>query len=101
MNNKRKWDVVVLGGGVSGCMAAFAAAKQGASTLLIEKYGFLGGSLTPVVREAAEMIENWIKQKLYNENNSYVYRRKAVQQHKTTAKNYEKAVRYVPAPDRD
>lgn len=46
MKNKRKWDVVVLGGGVSGCMAAFAAAKQGASTLLIEKYGFLGGSLT-------------------------------------------------------
>lgn len=45
MDNK-KWDVVVLGGGVSGCMAAFAAAKQGASTLIVEKYGFLGGSLT-------------------------------------------------------
>ena len=44
--NHKKWDVVVLGGGVSGCMAAFAAAKQGASTLIIEKYGFLGGSLT-------------------------------------------------------
>ena len=46
MNNNKKWDVVVLGGGVSGCMAAFAAAKQGASTLLVEQYGFLGGSLT-------------------------------------------------------
>lgn len=45
MYNKQ-WDVVVVGGGVSGCMAAFAAAKQGASTLLIERYGFLGGSLT-------------------------------------------------------
>lgn len=42
----RKWDVIVLGGGVSGCMAAFAAAKQGATTLLVEQYGFLGGSLT-------------------------------------------------------
>ena len=42
----KQWDVVVLGGGVSGCMAAFAAAKQGAATLLIEKYGFLGGTLT-------------------------------------------------------
>ncbi|MBE7045426.1 MAG: FAD-dependent oxidoreductase [Ruminococcaceae bacterium] len=46
MNRKHIWDVVVIGGGVSGCMAAFAAAKQGASTLLIEQYGFLGGALT-------------------------------------------------------
>ena len=46
MNNQKDWDVVVLGGGVSGCMAAFASAKMGAKTLLIEKYGFLGGSLT-------------------------------------------------------
>lgn len=46
MKQNRKWDVVVLGGGVSGCMAAFAAAKQGAKTLLVEQYGFLGGSLT-------------------------------------------------------
>ena len=46
MEQKHKWDVIVLGGGVSGCMAAFAAAKQGATTLLVEQYGFLGGSLT-------------------------------------------------------
>jgi len=46
MHQNRRWDVVVLGGGVSGCMAAFAAAKQGATTLLVEQYGFLGGSLT-------------------------------------------------------
>lgn len=46
MEQKCKWDVIVLGGGVSGCMAAFAAAKQGATTLLVEQYGFLGGSLT-------------------------------------------------------
>lgn len=46
MYQNRRWDVVVLGGGVSGCMAAFASAKQGASTLLVEQYGFLGGSLT-------------------------------------------------------
>ena len=42
----RIWDVVVAGGGVSGCMAALAAARQGARTLLIEQYGFLGGTLT-------------------------------------------------------
>lgn len=46
MSKRKVWDVIVLGGGVSGCMAAFAAAKQGAATLLIEQYGFLGGSLT-------------------------------------------------------
>jgi len=46
MNNNKIWDVVVVGGGVSGCIAAFAAAKQGASTVMIERYGFLGGALT-------------------------------------------------------
>lgn len=46
MSQKNSWDVVVVGGGVSGCMAAFAAAKQGADTLIIERYGFLGGALT-------------------------------------------------------
>lgn len=40
------WDVIVAGGGVSGCIAALAAARGGAKTLLIERYGFLGGTLT-------------------------------------------------------
>ena len=37
------FDVVVLGGGPAGIAAAAAAARSGASTLLIERYGFLGG----------------------------------------------------------
>ncbi len=37
------FDVVVLGGGPAGITAAAAAARGGASTLLIERYGFLGG----------------------------------------------------------
>ncbi|XHR30986.1 MAG: FAD-dependent oxidoreductase [Chthoniobacteraceae bacterium] len=41
-----KVDIVIVGGGVSGSMAAIAAARSGASTLLIEEHGFLGGSLT-------------------------------------------------------
>lgn len=36
-------DVVVSGGGLSGVMAAVAAARAGASVLLSERHGFLGG----------------------------------------------------------
>jgi ribulose 1,5-bisphosphate synthetase/thiazole synthase len=38
-----EYDVVVLGGGPAGIAAAVAAARTGRSTLLIERYGFLGG----------------------------------------------------------
>jgi FAD dependent oxidoreductase len=38
-----EYDVVVLGGGPSGIAAAVAAANHGATVLLIERYGFLGG----------------------------------------------------------
>jgi hypothetical protein len=38
-----EWDVVVLGGGPAGIAAAVAAARAGRSTLLVERYGFLGG----------------------------------------------------------
>ncbi|QEC52361.1 FAD-dependent oxidoreductase [Anseongella ginsenosidimutans] len=39
----READVVVCGGGPSGFIAAIAAARNGAKTLLLEHYGFLGG----------------------------------------------------------
>lgn len=42
----RTYDVIVMGGGVSGSIAAIAAARLGARTLLIEEQGYLGGSLT-------------------------------------------------------
>lgn len=38
-----EWDVIVVGGGPSGCAAATAAAREGAKTLLIEGTGALGG----------------------------------------------------------
>ncbi len=43
---EKTYDVVVCGGGVSGSVAATAAARLGASVLLVEKHAFLGGSLT-------------------------------------------------------
>lgn len=39
-------DVVVAGGGVAGMGAAYAAARNGANTLLIERNSFLGGTAT-------------------------------------------------------
>jgi hypothetical protein len=41
-----EYDVIVLGGGPAGIAAAVAAARQGSSTLLVERYGFLGGAGT-------------------------------------------------------
>lgn len=39
-------DVVVVGGGPGGMMAGLAAARTGAKTLLVERFGFLGGMAT-------------------------------------------------------
>lgn len=39
-------DVVVVGGGTAGCFAAISAAKKGAKTVLVEKNGILGGTMT-------------------------------------------------------
>ncbi|HEY1881469.1 MAG TPA: FAD-dependent oxidoreductase [Candidatus Cybelea sp.] len=48
------YDVLVVGGGNAGCAAAIAAARHGARTLLVERYGFLGGTAT------AAMVGPWM-----------------------------------------
>jgi hypothetical protein len=45
---------LVVGGGNAGCAAALAAARHGARTLLVERYGFLGGTAT------AAMVGPWM-----------------------------------------
>lgn len=40
------FDVIVCGGGPAGLTAAVAAARNGSKTLLIERYGFVGGMAT-------------------------------------------------------
>jgi len=42
----RKFDVVVAGGGTAGVVAAIAAARHGAKTVLIEMKGYPGGTIT-------------------------------------------------------
>lgn len=42
----QNYDVVVVGGGMSGVFAAIAAARNGAKTLIIDQNGYFGGTLT-------------------------------------------------------
>lgn len=48
-------DVIVVGGGPAGLGAAVSAARTGASVLLLEKRGFLGGNITAAFVETC----NW------------------------------------------
>ncbi len=42
-------DVVVVGAGSAGCCAAIAAAEAGARVVLVERYGFAGGTSTQML----------------------------------------------------
>ena len=46
MINELKYDVVVAGAGIAGTLAATAASRHGARTLIVEETGFPGGCLT-------------------------------------------------------
>ncbi|ANY68701.1 FAD-dependent oxidoreductase [Paenibacillus sp. BIHB 4019] len=54
MKNKIEADVVVVGGGPAGIAASIAAGRQGVRTVLIERYGFVGGMST------AAMVYPWM-----------------------------------------
>ena len=42
----KKFDLIVVGGGISGVAAAVSAAREGLSVLLLEKFGSLGGAMS-------------------------------------------------------
>ena len=45
INVVNECDVLVVGGGTAGIVAALAAARNGARTVLVERYGYLGGTI--------------------------------------------------------
>lgn len=60
--DKLRTDVVVVGGGTAGCFAAIAAAKAGAKTILVEKNGILGGTITSSAVNFPGLFFAWGKQ---------------------------------------
>ena len=61
LESKQTWDVIVLGGGTAGTIAAIKAARAGAKTLVVEALGSLGGSgtnaqVTPLMRNSSSGI---------------------------------------------
>ncbi|MCX6346250.1 MAG: FAD-dependent oxidoreductase [Armatimonadetes bacterium] len=42
----KTYDIAVIGGGLAGCAAGVAAAREGAKTLLVERFAYLGGWAT-------------------------------------------------------
>src|SRR5437868_1654793 len=64
------FDVIVVGGGTAGSIAAIAAARTGARTCLVDKAGFLGGTchalanITPFHNSRGEAVVRGLPQAL-------------------------------------
>ena len=57
-------DVLICGGGFAGVAAAVAAARNGMSVMLIEKYGFLGGLATGALVITTPPLNNGINREI-------------------------------------
>lgn len=58
-------DVLVCGGGVAGVAAAVCAARHGAKTMLLERYGFLGGLAINSLVITTPPLDNGINVEIY------------------------------------
>jgi hypothetical protein len=58
----RAYDVIVIGGGTAGVIAAIQAGRAGVQTLLIEKCGMLGGTITMGAVNVPSAFFAWGKQ---------------------------------------
>ncbi len=64
---KKKYDVIIAGGGTAGCAAAYTAAKAGLSVLLVEKKIHLGGTITSaLVTPAMKSSDNQINTEFFD-----------------------------------
>lgn len=79
----KKYDCIVVGGGTAGACAGISAARQGLKTLIVEYFGFLGGTqtgglVTPLmstlisdpVKDNISGLNNEIKQRMEATGNS-------------------------------
>ena len=84
----KKYDLIVIGGGLTGVAAAVSAAREGLSVLLAEQAGYLGGAMTNclVYPFMCYWIENDGKYKLLSDGiftemrqRTYAYQEEATQ----------------------
>lgn len=54
-------DVIVIGGGAAGIGAALSAARSGAKTIIIERFGFFGGSQTAAFDDSFAWVDDRIQ----------------------------------------
>ena len=66
MQKRKRYDLIVAGGGLAGVCAAVAAAREGLGVLLIEKYGFLGGMATAGLVNPFMPYALWVKKWSYD-----------------------------------
>lgn len=59
---QKKWDVIVIGGGTAGVIAAIQSSLAGARTLLVEKTGLLGGTITTAGIDFPGLFHAWKRQ---------------------------------------
>jgi hypothetical protein len=64
----RRYDVVVVGGGMAGIAAAVTAASEGATVALVQDRPVLGGTASPEVRVAVEGANGGHHNRFYSES---------------------------------